>query len=49
MAQYTLIPNERGGAIDDAYLYRLAEDDLAAPPATCWLSMRQQGERLGLV
>jgi aminomethyltransferase len=31
MAQYTLIPNERGGAIDDAYLYRLAEDDPAAP------------------
>ena len=25
MAQYTLIPNERGGAIDDAYLYRLDE------------------------
>ena len=27
MAQYTLIPNEKGGAIDDAYLYRLDEDD----------------------
>ena len=27
MAQYTLIPNERGGALDDAYLYRLDEDD----------------------
>jgi aminomethyltransferase len=27
MAQYTLIPNENGGAIDDAYLYRLDEDD----------------------
>jgi aminomethyltransferase len=26
MAQYTLIQNERGGAIDDAYLYRLEED-----------------------
>ena len=25
MAQYTLIPNENGGAIDDAYLYRLDE------------------------
>jgi aminomethyltransferase len=24
-AQYTLIPNERGGAVDDAYLYRLGE------------------------
>jgi aminomethyltransferase len=27
MAQYTLIPNERGGALDDAYLYRLDEED----------------------
>jgi aminomethyltransferase len=27
MAQYTLIPNEKGGAIDDAYVYRLDEDD----------------------
>jgi glycine cleavage system T protein (aminomethyltransferase) len=26
MAQYTLIPNEEGGALDDAYLYRLDED-----------------------
>ncbi len=26
MAQYTLIQNERGGAIDDAYLYRLEEN-----------------------
>ena len=26
-AQYTLIPNEAGGAIDDAYLYRFGEDD----------------------
>lgn len=26
-AQYTLIPNEQGGAIDDAYLYRFGEDD----------------------
>ncbi len=25
MSQYTLIPNERGGAIDDAYLYRFDE------------------------
>jgi len=31
MAQYTLIPNEKGGAIDDAYLYRLSEDDPTAP------------------
>jgi aminomethyltransferase len=27
MAQYTMIPNEKGGALDDAYLYRLDEDD----------------------
>jgi aminomethyltransferase len=26
-AQYTLIPNETGGAVDDAYLYRFEEDD----------------------
>ncbi|MCK5850888.1 MAG: glycine cleavage system aminomethyltransferase GcvT [Kiritimatiellae bacterium] len=26
-AQYTLIPNENGGVIDDAYLYRFDEDD----------------------
>ena len=30
MAQYTLIQNERGGAIDDAYLYRLDEGNLSA-------------------
>jgi len=26
-AQYTLIPNENGGALDDAYLYRFCEDE----------------------
>ena len=26
-AQYTIIPNETGGAIDDAYLYRFVEDE----------------------
>jgi len=26
-AQYTLIPNETGGAVDDAYLYRFEEDE----------------------
>src|SRR4030043_1210470 len=31
MAQYTLIPNEKGGAVDDAYLYRLSEDDPTDP------------------
>jgi len=27
MAQYTLIPNEQGGALDDAYVYRFDEND----------------------
>ena len=27
MAQYTIIPNEQGGAVDDAYLYRFVEDE----------------------
>jgi aminomethyltransferase len=27
MAQYTLIPDEKGGALDDAYVYRLDEDN----------------------
>jgi aminomethyltransferase len=26
-AQYTMVPNEQGGAIDDAYLYRFFEDE----------------------
>jgi len=26
-AQYTMIPNERGGALDDAYLYRFVADE----------------------
>ncbi len=26
-SQYTIIPNEQGGAIDDAYLYRFTEDE----------------------
>ena len=26
-AQYTLIPTETGGAVDDAYLYRFEEDE----------------------
>ncbi|MDM8556282.1 glycine cleavage system aminomethyltransferase GcvT [Desulfococcaceae bacterium HSG7] len=26
-SQYTIIPNEQGGAIDDAYLYRFIEDE----------------------
>jgi len=30
MAHYTLVQNERGGALDDAYLYRLEEIDPSA-------------------
>ncbi len=26
-SQYTIIPNERGGAVDDAYLYRFTDDE----------------------
>jgi len=26
-SQYTIIPNEQGGAVDDAYLYRFTEDE----------------------
>jgi aminomethyltransferase len=26
-AQYTILPNDRGGAVDDAYLYRFREDE----------------------
>ena len=26
-AQYTIIPNENGGAVDDAYLYRISEKE----------------------
>lgn len=29
-AQYTFIANERGGAVDDAYLYRLAREDCSS-------------------
>lgn len=40
-AQYTFLANERGGAVDDAYLYRLAREDFllvvnAANRATDW-------------
>ena len=27
LGQYTMIPNETGGIIDDAYLYRFVEDE----------------------
>jgi len=36
-AQYTLIPNETGGAVDDAYLYRFVQDEylLVVNAANC--------------
>lgn len=54
-AQYTFLANERGGAVDDAYLYRLARDDFllvvnAANRAKDWEWVRrylpQQGVSL---
>jgi aminomethyltransferase len=43
MAQYTLIPNERGGALDDAFLYRLDEDD--AGPRSYLLVVNAAGRK----
>jgi aminomethyltransferase len=55
MAQYTLIPNEKGGALDDAYLYRLDEDNVgprsyllvvnAAPKEKDWNWFMEQKKR----
>ena len=55
MAQYTLIPNEKGGALDDAYLYRLDEDDAgprnyllvvnAAPREKDWDWLKEQKKK----
>lgn len=47
LSQYTLIPNERGGAIDDAYLYRFDEDAYilvvnAANRDTDWKHLQQE-------
>ncbi len=49
-SQYTLIPNEQGGAIDDAYLYRYDSDsyDLvvnAANRATDWNHLQEVAQR----
>ncbi len=49
-AQYTLVPNECGGLIDDAYLYRFGEDDYilvvnASNRAACWNHFQEQAER----
>jgi len=45
-SQYTLVPNETGGAIDDAYLYRLTADEYllvvnAANRETVWQHLEQ--------
>ncbi|HVP76429.1 MAG TPA: glycine cleavage system aminomethyltransferase GcvT [Thermodesulfobacteriota bacterium] len=57
MAQYTLIPNEKGGALDDAYLYRLDDEDSgprsyllvvnAAPREKDWNWLTEQKKRFG--
>ena len=38
MAQYCIIPNENGGAVDDAYLYLFEEDSycLLYTSSACW-------------
>jgi aminomethyltransferase len=46
-AQYTIVPNASGGAIDDAYLYRFVEDEYllvvnAANRAKDWQHFRRQ-------
>lgn len=45
-SQYTLVPNENGGAMDDAYLYRLVPDEYllvvnAANRETVWRHLQQ--------
>jgi aminomethyltransferase len=45
-SQYTLVPNETGGAIDDAYLYRLIQNEYllvvnAANRETVWKHLQQ--------
>lgn len=46
-AHYTLIPNENGGVVDDAYLYRFGEDDylLVVNASNCrkdWTHLQEQ-------
>jgi aminomethyltransferase len=48
--QYTMIPNESGGALDDAYLYRFVEDEYllvvnAANRETDWQHFQHQAKR----
>ncbi|MCD4825013.1 MAG: glycine cleavage system aminomethyltransferase GcvT [Phycisphaerae bacterium] len=47
LAQYTIIPNETGGAIDDAYLYRFVADEFllvvnAANRLKDWAHLQEQ-------
>ncbi len=49
-AQYTIIPNDQGGAIDDAYLYRFTPDEYllvvnAANRAADWAYLREMLSR----
>jgi len=49
-AQYTLVPNENGGLIDDAYLYRFGEDDFllvvnASNTEKDWRHFQEQAAR----
>jgi len=48
-AQYTLVPNESGGLLDDAYLYRFGEDDYllvvnASNAEKDWLHFQEQAK-----
>jgi glycine cleavage system T protein len=52
MAQYTMLPDEHGGAIDDAYLYRTTDEEFmlvvnAANRATDWDWLQQHIGRFG--
>ena len=53
-SHYTIIPNERGGAIDDAYLYRFVADEYllvvnAANRAKDWAHLQAHREKFGQV
>ena len=45
-SQYTIIPNESGGAVDDAYLYRMDKDEEEGrnQDSTKWYEMFQRVE-----
>ena len=48
VAQYTLIQNEEGGSIDDAYVYRLEEAYPSLETTISLLSMRQTRRKIGI-